>query len=106
MSKLKPDLQTDSKSLSVFLSVIVNLTSMRNWRIAKLEKYKALENGINKLTNNVFSNMITEGQFYENMNILLQAGYTRPGKVRLIIQSLYSAYESIFFSNDLYMFSF
>jgi hypothetical protein len=81
MSKLKPDLQTDSKSLSVFLSVIVNLTSIRNWRITKLEEYKALENGINKLTNNVFSHMIQEGDFYEKINVLLQSGYTRPGKV-------------------------
>lgn len=81
MSKLKPDLQTDSKSLSVFLSVIVNLTSMRNWRIAKLEEYKALENGINNLTKNVFSNLMQNGNFYENINVLLQSGYARPGKV-------------------------
>ena len=83
MTSLRPELVSESKYLSVFLSTIVSLTSTRLWNIIKLDRYKTLEPGMNKFTNVLFSHLVCKGKLYSNLHIVLQAGLTRPGKVRV-----------------------
>lgn len=82
MRRLNPDLVADSKRLSVYLSTVVNLLSIRNWKFVQSEAYAVLKPGMHNLTINMFQELVQNGEFYEVMHQVLEAGLGRPGKVK------------------------
>ncbi len=81
MSKLKPELVSDSKLLSLFLTTLISLTSLDKWTILQSSQYAALVPGMKRLNSTIYSHMLTNGVFFNSIHCILEAGLARPGKV-------------------------
>jgi len=81
MTKLKPELVSDSRLLSVFLTALVSLTSLDKWQVLQGNQFKGLVPGMQRLNNTLFAHMKTQGNFFNSMHAVLEAGLARPGKV-------------------------
>lgn len=81
MAKLKPEVVSDSKLLSLFLTTLVSLTSLDKWTILQNPQYAALAPGMKRLNSTIYSHMLSNGVFFGAMHSVLEAGLARPGKV-------------------------
>ncbi|XP_022242610.1 ubiquitin-protein ligase E3B-like isoform X2 [Limulus polyphemus] len=76
LNHLKPEVSRDTKSMMLYLHMLVTFTNTATWKILKEKSRESLKPAMNQLCNNVMGHLVTKGM-YASLQKLLYKGLVR-----------------------------
>ncbi|CAH1155824.1 unnamed protein product [Phaedon cochleariae] len=84
LNDLKPEFASDTKSIVLYLHVLVSFTSTNTWNVLKNKNMEVLKSGMNQLCANLMGQLFHKGFYLVLKNLLLRG----LGRIKIIFKNV------------------